>query len=75
MEDLRVTNVKYFQTRRGIGYTCNTNIEGTFIENDGNGGATYLYSKNPFYHNIYSEIELEELINKYENLILDKTNF
>lgn len=76
MELLKVTSVEYFQTRRGISYMCHTNIEGMFIHNDGNGSATYLYNcgsfHNDMYYDMYSENELEELINEYEESLLEK---
>lgn len=67
---MEVTNVRYFETNKGLGYQCKTNIKGIEICNDGNGGATYLdgaykYTKN-FEH--FSESYLESLIDKYEKL-------
>ena len=67
---LKVTSVRYFETNKGIGYQCKTNIDGVEICNDGMGGATYLdgafkYTKN-FEH--LSEWQLEELIDEYEGL-------
>ena len=61
---MKVTSVRYFQTNRGLGYQCKTNIEGIEICNDGNGGATYLdgaykYTKN-FDH--LSESDLENIL-------------
>ena len=41
---IEVTDVRYFQTRRGLGYECKTNIEGVSIWNDGFGGGTYLHT-------------------------------
>ena len=62
---IEVIDVRYFQTRRGLGYECKTNIEGVSIWNDGFGGGTYLHTyKNDFFE--LSEDELEELINQYE---------
>lgn len=40
--ELKVTGVRYFNTRRGLGYECTTNIPGVRIWNDGDGGATYI---------------------------------
>ena len=65
---MKVTSVRYFETNKGIGYQCKTNIRGIQICNDGNGGATYLdgafkYTKN-FDH--LSEWDLEDLIDEYE---------
>ena len=62
MENLQVTGVRYFRTNRGLAYTCTTNIEGVTIENDGDGGGTYIEP----YSSEYSEYQLEELINDYE---------
>ena len=39
---MKVTSVRYFETNKGIGYQCKTNIKGIEICNDGNGGATYI---------------------------------
>ncbi|MAE55903.1 MAG: hypothetical protein CMK23_07895 [Porticoccaceae bacterium] len=66
---MKVTSIRYFETNKGIGYQCKTNIEGIQICNDGVGGATYLdgafkYTKN-FDH--LSELDLEDLIDQYEN--------
>ena len=67
---LKVTSVRYFETNKGIGYQCKTNIDGVEICNDGMGGATYLdgafkYTKD-FEH--LSEWKLEELIDEHEGL-------
>ena len=43
-KQLKVTGVRYFETRRGLGYECKTNIKGLAIWNDGNGGGTYFSS-------------------------------
>ena len=66
---MKVTSVRYFETNRGLGYQCKTDIQGIQICNDGTGGATYLdgafkYTKN-FDH--LSEWDLEDLIDQYEN--------
>ena len=65
---MKVTSIRYFQTNKGVGYQCQTNIDGVEICNDGMGGATYLdgafkYTKN-FEH--LSEWDLEDLIDEYE---------
>jgi len=39
---MKVTSVRYFETRRGLGYQCKTNIKDIEIWNDGNGGGTYI---------------------------------
>ncbi len=79
MKPLQVTSVRYFETRRGLGYECKTNVRGIAIWNDGNGGATFVdgnqytqdYSVVHKYNKKYSDQELEELINKYENICRD----
>lgn len=71
MTDLKVTSVRYFETRRGIGYECNTNIPTVQIWNDGNGGGTFIAPCIAAREmNLYkiSESELESLIDKYENV-------
>ena len=67
MDKLIVTKVRYFETLRGLGYECETNVDGVTICNDGNGGATYV-AYNP-QNRIYSEVtedELESLIDIFE---------
>lgn len=67
---MKVIKVRYFQTNKGIGYQCKTNIDGVEICNDGTGGATYLdgafKSTKNFEH--LSESDLEDLIDKHEEL-------
>lgn len=76
METLKVTGIQYFRTRRGIAYTCKTNINGLTIENEGDGSGTYIYNDGSVdvrtYYDMYSEDELEELINEYEESLLEK---
>ena len=77
VQNLKVTSVRYFETRRGLGYECRTNVKGLSIWNDGNGGGTYFsgneYSKSGreigSYSKKYNEQELESLIDKYESMI------
>jgi len=70
--ELKVKGVRYFETRRGLGYECKTNFKGVSIWNDGHGGQTYLNfdlrdeSFNPKDYEELSEGSLEELINDYE---------
>tara|TARA_B100002019_G_C21237047_1_gene583343 strand:+ start:1439 stop:1663 length:225 start_codon:yes stop_codon:yes gene_type:complete len=70
IESMTVKSIRYFNTRRGVGYQAQTN-EGT-IWNDGNGGATYFRPDIPKYTNkdfgdfIYDEKILESLIDTYE---------
>jgi hypothetical protein len=72
MTDLRVTSIRTYNTRRGVGYECKTNFKGVSIWNDGNGGQTYLNfdlrdeSFNPKKYEELSEWDLEDLITKYE---------
>jgi len=70
INNLTVTSIRYFNTRRGIGYQAKTN--GGTIWNDGNGGATYFRPDTPKYTNknfgdfIFDEKKLESLIDIYE---------
>ncbi|QDP58434.1 MAG: hypothetical protein Unbinned6046contig1000_3 [Prokaryotic dsDNA virus sp.] len=68
MAKLEVTNVRYFQTRRGTGYECTTNVKNVIIWNDGDGGGTWIPPHKPYtipYHEMKS-MELESLIDDYE---------
>ena len=40
--ELKVVDIRYYKTRRGVGYQCRTNIQGVEICNDGNGGPTFV---------------------------------
>ena len=66
---MKVTSVRYFETRRGLGYQCKTNIKDIEIWNDGNGGGTYVDGalKDIKLLKEYTEDELEKLIDEYEN--------
>tara|TARA_Y100001973_G_C5176000_1_gene321963 strand:- start:431 stop:658 length:228 start_codon:yes stop_codon:yes gene_type:complete len=71
MSLLKVTSIKYTNTRRGIAYVCTTNITGLRICNDGHGGGTFLegeykLTKN-YEHDGHLETWLESLIDEYEN--------
>lgn len=70
MKDLKVTSVRYYNTRNGVGYECHTNIPDVQIWNDGNGGGTYvapcLAAKELNLYEI-SEEKLEALIDDYED--------
>ncbi len=71
MAGLKVTSVRYFETRNGIGYQCKTNIPNVEIWNDGHGGSTFIpASMEARDNNLYemSEKQLESLIDKYENV-------
>ena len=73
---IKVTNIRYFDTRRGVGYECETNVKGLSIWNDGNGGSTYFECdfKNlnrkdiGRLERIYSEWDLEKMIDQYEEV-------
>ena len=63
---MKVIKVRYFQTNRGVGYQCKTNIKGIEICNDGMGGATYIDGNSNKLIKQYTEWELEDLIDEYE---------
>lgn len=66
---LEVKSVRYFDTRRGVGYECKTNIDNVQIWNDGEGGGTYVTGDPKIIRqleNLY-ESHLEKLINNYES--------
>lgn len=78
LKNLEVINVRYYETRRGIGYEAKTNVKGISIWNDGHGGETYLDDNEDTtdfklvneYKNMYSqcgEEYLEKLIDTYES--------
>jgi hypothetical protein len=72
MNDLKVTSVRYYDTRRGIGYECNTNLEGVTIWNDGMGGITFLEGSWPrikSYQHL-NDNDLEKLIDAYEESLV-----
>lgn len=68
---LKVTGVRYFQTRRGIGYQCSTNVKNVEIWNDGDGGGTHIPPHNTYTkpYNELTGLELENLINEYERIM------
>lgn len=76
MRELRVTSVRYFETRRGLGYECKTNVKEVSVWNDGNGGGTYLRGNVHTtsgavignYSRKYNGQQLESLIDEYENV-------
>ena len=64
---ITVKNVRYFDTRRGIGYEAKTNAGS--IWNDGAGGATYFVANLESHYKDFSHLsedDLESLINQYE---------
>ena len=68
---LKVTGVRYFQTRRGMGYQCTTNVKNVEIWNDGDGGGTHIPPHNTYTkpYNELTGLELENLINEYERIM------
>jgi len=81
--ELKVTGVRYFETRRGVGYECTTNIPGARIWNDGDGGGTYMdvivspYTNRDFHNTFFPNIShgsmqyeqaLERLIDEHEKV-------
>jgi hypothetical protein len=64
---MKVTSVKYFETTKGVAFRCKTNIKGIEICNDGNGGATYIDGNSNKLIKQYTEWDLEDLIDEYEN--------
>ncbi len=75
MKDLQVKSVRYFKTRRGLGYECRTNLKSISIWNNGTGGPTFIdgneYTKDyrlvRKYSEVYNEYALEKLIDDYES--------
>ena len=66
---MKVTKIRYFETLNGVGYECQTNIDGVRICNHGTGGATFIDGafKDTKLLKEYTEDELERLIDQYEN--------
>ena len=75
-QNLKVRSIRYFETDRGLGYECKTNVKSISIWNRGTGGATFLdgneYTKDyrviGRYSEVYNENQLESLIDEYENV-------
>ena len=69
--NLNIINIRYFKTRRGLGYEVKTD-KGT-IWNDGNGGSTYFEADYPRYQakdfSHLTEWDLEAIIDKYEGVV------
>ena len=67
---MNIKNIRYFKTRRGLGYEVRTD-KGT-IWNDGNGGSTYFEADYPRYQakdfSHLTEWDLEAIIDKYEGV-------
>ena len=68
-KDLKIISIRYFNTRRGLGYECKTNIPNIYVWNDGDGGGTYISRINisDKYYN-FTETELEKLIDNFEDV-------
>jgi len=64
MNTIKISKIKYFETRRGVGYIVTTNVGN--IYNDGNGGETYVDGN--WKGEDLNEFELEDIINKYESV-------
>ena len=64
MKTIKISKIKYFETRRGVGYIVTTNVGN--IYNDGNGGGTYVDGNQK--GEDLNEFELEDIINKYEGV-------
>lgn len=72
---IEVTSIRYYKTRNGVGYECNTNLEGVNIYNDGLGGGTFVHgmgvvrragaSKQELFR-LDDENHLERLIDDFE---------
>ena len=76
MKKLKVTSYREFDTRRGVGYECKTNVKGLSIWNDGDGGCTY-FSGNEHttsgkiiweYSEKYNENQIEVLIDSSDGI-------
>ena len=74
-EKLKVRSVRYFNTRRGLGYEAQTNQMNVVIWNDGNGGGTYIAPYYPYTKDcrdlMENEAYLEGLIDEYEGITLE----
>lgn len=64
---MKVTSVKYFETTKGVAFRCKTNIKDIEVCNDGNGGATYIDGNLNKLTREYTEWDLEDLIDDYED--------
>ena len=70
---LKVVGVRYYNTRRGDGYECKTNIDGVKIWNDGHGGGTFVEGYKIAVRSgvkrerLDDEWHLESLIDDYEH--------
>jgi len=69
--ELKVKSIRYFKTRRGVGYEAITD-KGS-IWNDGSGGDTYFEADHPKYHNHQfshlTEDDLNKLLDEFEGVL------
>jgi len=71
MTELKVTSIRYFKTRRGLGYQAKTNVDGVEIWNDGMGGCTFLEGDNAHKYKHLDwdgEDKMDGLIDEYEKI-------
>lgn len=73
LEGLEVTGIRYFETRRGVGFEAKTNHPSVVIWNDGNGGGTYVdrwveCSELRKAIDALTEEQLDELLDIYEGV-------
>ena len=67
--ELKVLSIRYFDTRRGLGYQAKTNVDGVEIWNDGDGGCTFLDGENAHKYKHLDwdgEDKMDELIDQFE---------
>jgi len=66
--ELVIKSIRYFETRRGLGYEAKTKYGS--IWNDGMGGGTYFYHTKKEYSKYrgINEWDLEKIIDKFEGI-------
>lgn len=67
VKTITVKSIRYFETKRGVGYEAKT--DKGYIWNDGDGGATYFEPNFPYHNKDFehlSEWDLESFIDLYE---------
>jgi len=67
---LKIIDIRYFDTRRGIGYECQTNEDGVTIWNDGMSGVTFIegtWSKIKKYQHL-TELNLKDMMDEFEQV-------
>ena len=73
--ELKVLSIRYFDTRRGVGYQAKTNDDGVEIWNDGMGGCTFLEGDNAHKYKHLDwdgEDKMDELIDQFEKYQANK---